>query len=105
MSALCNSECFDHRFESQSGDGGDASADRVRGVYRWRRPKACAPYRKGTGMSRLVSRATATMLAAGAVLGATALPASAADHGRHYPQRSQVALGAIQYDSPGRDNR
>ncbi|MBY8881587.1 lamin tail domain-containing protein [Actinacidiphila acidipaludis] len=48
---------------------------------------------------------TATTLAAGAMLAAAALPATAADHGRHYPQRSQVALGAIQYDSPGRDNR
>ena len=58
-------------------------------------------------MSRLASRLTATTLAAGAVLAAAALPATAADHGRtHHPQpRSQVVLGAVQYDSPGRDNR
>lgn len=56
-------------------------------------------------MSRLVSRLAATALATGALLSAAALPATAADHGRHYPQRSQVVLGAIHYDSPGRDNR
>lgn len=55
-------------------------------------------------MSRLASRLTVTTLAAGAVLTAVALPATAADHGRNAP-RSQVVLGAIQYDSPGRDNR
>lgn len=56
-------------------------------------------------MSRLVSRLAATALAAGALLGATALPAAAADHGRLHPERSQVVLGAVQYDSPGRDTR
>jgi Lamin Tail Domain len=34
-----------------------------------------------------------------------ALPASVADHNRYHSQDSQVVLGAIQYDSPGRDNR
>lgn len=56
-------------------------------------------------MSRLASRLTATTLAAGALVAAAALPATAADHGRHHHARSQVVLGAIQYDSPGRDTR
>lgn len=56
-------------------------------------------------MSRLASRLAATALAAGAVLGAAALPAVAADHSPQHAQRSQVVLGAIQYDSPGRDTR
>ena len=39
-------------------------------------------------------------------MAAAAIPASAADHGRPHPQpRSHVVLGAIQYDSPGRENR
>ena len=57
-------------------------------------------------MSRLASRLAATTLIAGAAVAAAALPAAAADHGRsHYPERSQVVLGTIQYDSPGPDNR
>jgi hypothetical protein len=57
-------------------------------------------------VSRLASRLTATTLAAGAVVAAVAMPAAAADHGRHgRPERSQVVLGAIQYDSPGRNSR
>jgi Lamin Tail Domain len=57
-------------------------------------------------VSRLASRLTATALVTGAALAAAALPAAAADHGRqHYPERSNVVLGAVQYDSPGRDNR
>lgn len=63
-------------------------------------------------MSRIAYRLTATVLAAGAVVAAAALPASAADHGRHHgrqhghhQQRPQVVLGEVQYDSPGHDNR
>ncbi|WP_107451519.1 lamin tail domain-containing protein, partial [Actinacidiphila rubida] len=49
-------------------------------------------------MSRLASRLTATAVIAGAALAAAALPAAAADHGRyHYPQRSQVTLGAVHH--------
>nr|WSX81779.1 lamin tail domain-containing protein [Streptomyces sp. NBC_00899] len=45
-----------------------------------------------------------TTLAAGSLLAAAALPAAAADHSRNHSQpRSQVVLGAVQYDSPGRD--
>jgi hypothetical protein len=47
---------------------------------------------------------TVTTLAAGSLLAVAALPAAAADHGRNHSQpRSQVVLGAVQYDSPGRD--
>ncbi|MFD3519893.1 lamin tail domain-containing protein [Streptomyces sp. NPDC058653] len=49
-------------------------------------------------------RLIAGALAAGALVGAAALPASAED-GRRAPARSTVVLGDIQYDSPGRDNR
>ncbi|MFF0206190.1 lamin tail domain-containing protein [Streptomyces sp. NPDC005017] len=44
------------------------------------------------------------MLAAGAVIGAAALPASAADHDRG-PCGPKVEFSAVQYDSPGRDDR
>ncbi|WP_373287340.1 lamin tail domain-containing protein [Streptomyces lacrimifluminis] len=43
------------------------------------------------------------MLAAGALVSVAALPASAADHVR--PQRPKVEILAVQYDSPGRDDR
>lgn len=56
-------------------------------------------------MSRIAYRLTATAIAAGAVVAAAALPAAASDHGRHNQQRPQVVLGAIQYNSPGHDNR
>ncbi|MPY33530.1 lamin tail domain-containing protein [Streptomyces adustus] len=59
-------------------------------------------------MSAFVSvsarRLAAAALAAGAVVGAVALPASAADHGRP-DSRSRVEISAVQYDSPGRDDR
>jgi hypothetical protein len=48
------------------------------------------------------ARLSATVVASAAILAAAALPASAAGH----PQpRPSVTLGAIQYDSPGADNR
>ncbi|MFI9047415.1 lamin tail domain-containing protein [Streptomyces sp. NPDC053427] len=58
-------------------------------------------------MLRNVSRITATFLGAAALAVTAALPAAAADHGHHAPapHRSAVVLGAIQYDSPGRDDR
>jgi hypothetical protein len=56
-------------------------------------------------VSRFTSRFVATALASGALLAAAALPASAADHHQRFPQRSSVVLGAIQYDSPGPENR
>jgi hypothetical protein len=37
------------------------------------------------------------------VVGTVALPASAADHAR--PDRTKVEISAVQYDSPGRDDR
>lgn len=48
-------------------------------------------------------RLLATVLAAGAVIGAAALPASAADHDRC--SRPKVEISAVQYDSPGGDDR
>ncbi len=53
-------------------------------------------------MSRLFRLAT-TATVATALLGAVALPASASTH-RPLP-RPQLAIGAVQYDSPGRDDR
>lgn len=47
-------------------------------------------------------RTFAAALAATAIVGAAALPASAADH---RPQRQKVEISAVQYDSPGRDDR
>lgn len=47
-------------------------------------------------------RIAATLLASGALLGAAALPATAADY-PHAP-RSSVVIGQVQYDSPGWDN-
>ncbi|MFK4099919.1 lamin tail domain-containing protein [Streptomyces sp. NPDC019531] len=48
-------------------------------------------------------RISAAALAAAAIVGAVALPASAADHAR--PERPKVEISAVQYDSPGRDDR
>ncbi|MFF3334436.1 lamin tail domain-containing protein [Streptomyces sp. NPDC002888] len=48
-------------------------------------------------------RLAAAALAAAAVIGVVALPASAADHAR--PDRPKVEISAVQYNSPGRDNR
>ncbi|WP_306971826.1 lamin tail domain-containing protein [Streptomyces canus] len=48
-------------------------------------------------------RLSAAALAAAAIVGAVALPASAADHAR--PERARVEISAVQYDSPGRDDR
>ncbi|MFD4231419.1 lamin tail domain-containing protein [Streptomyces sp. NPDC058545] len=45
----------------------------------------------------------ATVLAAGAVVSAFALPASAHDNDRH--RQPRVEISAVQADSPGRDNR
>ncbi|WNO69458.1 lamin tail domain-containing protein [Streptomyces sp. NBC_00121] len=56
-------------------------------------------------MSASVSarRIAATVLAAGAVVSAVALPASAHDNDRH--RQPRVEISAVQADSPGRDNR
>jgi hypothetical protein len=48
-------------------------------------------------------RAAAAALAAGALVSVVTLPASAADHA--HPERSKVQISAVQYDSPGRDDR
>ncbi|MFE7795335.1 lamin tail domain-containing protein [Streptomyces sp. NPDC057460] len=56
-------------------------------------------------MSASVSarRVAATVLAAGAVVSAVALPASAHDNDRH--RQPRVEISAVQADSPGRDTR
>ncbi|WP_328623822.1 lamin tail domain-containing protein [Streptomyces sp. NBC_00353] len=56
-------------------------------------------------MSASVSarRIAATVLAAGAVVSAVALPASAHDNDRH--RQPRVEISAVQADSPGRDTR
>jgi hypothetical protein len=48
-------------------------------------------------------RLAAAALAAGALVSVAALPATAADHAR--PARAKVEISAVQYDSPGRDDR
>ncbi|MFF6954690.1 lamin tail domain-containing protein [Streptomyces iakyrus] len=48
-------------------------------------------------------RLAAAALTAGALVSVVTLPASAADHAR--PERSKVQISAVQYDSPGRDDR
>ncbi|MER5662712.1 lamin tail domain-containing protein [Streptomyces mirabilis] len=53
--------------------------------------------------SATARRLAAAALAAGALVSVAALPASAADHAR--PQRPKVEISAVQYDSPGRDDR
>ncbi|MFF4456848.1 lamin tail domain-containing protein [Streptomyces goshikiensis] len=52
-------------------------------------------------VSSSVRRIVATVLAAGAVVGAAALPAAAQD-GHH--QRPRVEISRVQADSPGRDD-
>ncbi|MFI5666261.1 lamin tail domain-containing protein [Streptomyces sp. NPDC051704] len=54
-----------------------------------------------TSVSSSVRRIAATVLAAGAVVGAAALPAAAQD-GHH--QRPRVEISRVQADSPGRDD-
>ncbi|MCC0093246.1 lamin tail domain-containing protein [Streptomyces flavotricini] len=49
-----------------------------------------------------VRRIAATVLAAGAVVGAAALPAAAQDG--HHQQRPRVEISRVQADSPGRDD-
>lgn len=49
-------------------------------------------------------RLTAATLAAGAITALMALPASA-DHGDRRDDRHRVVISAVQYDSPGRDDR
>ncbi|MFE5084499.1 lamin tail domain-containing protein [Streptomyces mirabilis] len=53
--------------------------------------------------SATARRLAAAALAAGALVSVAALPASAADHAR--PHRPKVEISAVQYDSPGRDDR
>ncbi|MFE6085986.1 lamin tail domain-containing protein [Streptomyces virginiae] len=55
--------------------------------------------------SSSVRRIAATVLAAGAIVSAAALPASAADGDRHHQQRPRVEISRVQADSPGRDDR
>ncbi|MGA4878750.1 lamin tail domain-containing protein [Streptomyces lydicamycinicus] len=60
-------------------------------------------------MSRNASRIAAAVLGSAALAATAVLPAAAAGHGHHAPaphhhHRSAVSLGAIQYDSPGRDD-
>ncbi|MFE3498167.1 lamin tail domain-containing protein [Streptomyces sp. NPDC059169] len=57
----------------------------------------------------ITRRLTAAVLASGALLAATALPATAHDrhghgHDRHDNHRATVTIGRVQYDSPGRDD-
>ncbi|MFI7179736.1 lamin tail domain-containing protein [Streptomyces spororaveus] len=54
--------------------------------------------------SSSVRRIAATVLAAGAIVGAAALPAAAHDGDRHH-QRPRVEISRVQADSPGRDDR
>ncbi|MFE2553428.1 lamin tail domain-containing protein [Streptomyces sp. NPDC059355] len=54
-----------------------------------------------TSVSSSVRRIAATVLAAGAVVGAASLPAAAQD-GHH--QRPRVEISRVQADSPGRDD-
>ncbi|MER7826987.1 lamin tail domain-containing protein [Streptomyces sp. NPDC096097] len=57
-----------------------------------------------SSVSSSVRRIAATVLAAGAVVGAAALPAAAHDGDRHH-QRPRVEISRVQADSPGRDDR
>ncbi|MFS8202574.1 lamin tail domain-containing protein [Streptomyces sp. CWNU-52B] len=54
--------------------------------------------------SRSTRRIAAAVLAAGAALGATALPATA-DSSHQQARRAAVEISAVQYDSPSRDDR
>ncbi|WP_327731300.1 lamin tail domain-containing protein [Streptomyces sp. NBC_00487] len=53
--------------------------------------------------SATARRLAAAALAASALVSVVALPASAADHAR--PHHPRVEISAVQYDSPGRDDR
>lgn len=55
--------------------------------------------------SSSVRRIAATVLAAGVVVGAAALPAAAHDGDRPHQQRPRVEISRVQADSPGRDDR
>ncbi|MDH6539906.1 lamin tail domain-containing protein [Streptomyces sp. SPB4] len=55
-----------------------------------------------SSVSSSVRRIAATVLAAGAVVGAAALPATAQDHDRR--QHPRVEISRVQADSPGRDD-
>ncbi|MEN8651986.1 lamin tail domain-containing protein [Streptomyces sp. 21So2-11] len=56
--------------------------------------------------SRNARRIAAAVLAAGAVIGAAALPASADHRDRDWDRdRSAVVIGDVQYDSPGHDDQ
>ncbi|MEU1149270.1 lamin tail domain-containing protein [Streptomyces sp. NPDC005863] len=52
--------------------------------------------------SSTARRLAATAVTVGAVISTVALPAAAADHGHH--RQPQVAISAVQADSPGRDD-
>ncbi|MFB8027267.1 MULTISPECIES: lamin tail domain-containing protein [unclassified Streptomyces] len=54
--------------------------------------------------SSTARRTAATVLAAGAIVSAIALPASAQDSDRHRPA-PRVVISDVQADSPGRDDR
>ncbi|GAA3381090.1 hypothetical protein GCM10020367_70980 [Streptomyces sannanensis] len=56
-------------------------------------------------VSASVRRLTAAAAVAAAMVGAAALPASAADHHFARSYRGQVVISDVQYDSPGRDDR
>ncbi|MCX5152132.1 lamin tail domain-containing protein [Streptomyces sp. NBC_00320] len=56
-----------------------------------------------SSVSSSVRRIAATALAAGAVVGAAALPAAAQDHGHR--QHPRVEISRVQADSPGREDR
>lgn len=68
---------------------------------------AGCPYFQGYFLSASASatarRLATAALAAGALISVAALPASAAGHAR--PQHPKVEISAVQYDSPGRDDR
>lgn len=62
---------------------------------------------KGDPVSRIASRLAATVLAAGALVSAAALPASAAPdrHGRHQQMGAQVVLGSVHHTRDARSAR
>ncbi|MEU3979311.1 lamin tail domain-containing protein [Streptomyces sp. NPDC026672] len=55
-------------------------------------------------VSVIARRLTAAAAVAAAVVGAAVLPATAAEQ-QARPSRGPVSIGAVQYDSPGRDDR
>ncbi|WP_329312396.1 lamin tail domain-containing protein [Streptomyces sp. NBC_01278] len=58
-----------------------------------------------SSVSSSVRRVAATVLAAGAMVGAAALPAAAQDGARHQQQHPRVEISRVQADSPGHDDR